>query len=131
VLVDASHNPAGMAATVEALGEAFSFSRLVAVVAVLADKDARGILELLEPVVDAVVVTQNSSPRALPADDLAALAVDVFGTDRVDVSPRLDDAIESAVTIAEEEGAELISAVGILVTGSVVTAADARRLLRK
>jgi len=131
VLVDASHNPAGMAATVEALGEAFSFSRLVAVVAVLADKDARGILELLEPVVDAVVVTQNSSPRALPADDLAALAVDVFGTDRVEVSPRLDDAIESAVTIAEEEGAELISAVGILVTGSVVTAADARRLLRK
>jgi len=131
VLVDASHNPAGMAATVEALGEAFSFSRLVAVVAVLADTDARGILELLEPVVDAVVVTQNSSPRALPADDLAALAVDVFGTDRVDVSPRLDDAIESAVTIAEEEGAELISAVGILVTGSVVTAADARRLLRK
>jgi dihydrofolate synthase/folylpolyglutamate synthase len=131
VLVDASHNPAGMVATVEALGEAFSFSRLVAVVAVLADKDARRILELLEPVADAVVVTQNSSPRALPADELAAVAVDVFGADRVDVSPRLDDAIESAITIAEEGSAELISAVGILVTGSVVTAADARRLLKK
>ena len=131
VLVDASHNPAGMAATVEALGEAFSFSRLVAVVAVLADKDARGILELLEPVTDAVVVTQNSSPRAMPVDDLAALAVDVFGTDRVDVSPRMDDALESAITIAEEDSAELMSASGVLVTGSVVTAADARRLLRR
>ncbi len=131
VLVDASHNPAGMVATVEALREAFSFSRLVAVVAVLGDKDARGILELLEPVADSVVVTQNSSPRALPVDDLAALAVDVFGADRVDVSSRLDDAIESAITIAEEEGAELISSVGVLVTGSVVTAADARRLLKR
>ncbi len=131
VLVDASHNPAGMVATVEALGEAFAFSRLVAVVAVLDDKDARGILDLLEPVADAVVVSQNSSPRAMPADDLAALAVEVFGPDRVDVAPRLDDAIESAVTIAEEGGAELISAVGVLVTGSVVTAADARRLLKK
>jgi len=131
VLVDASHNPAGMAATVEALGEAFSFSRLVAVVAVLADKDARGILELLEPVTDAVVVTQNSSPRAMPVDDLAVLAVDVFGADRVDVSPRMDDALESAITIAEEDSAELMSASGVLVTGSVVTAADARRLLRR
>jgi dihydrofolate synthase/folylpolyglutamate synthase len=131
VLVDASHNPAGMAATVEALREAFSFSRLVAVVAVLGDKDARGILELLEPVADSVVVTQNSSPRALQVDDLAALAVEVFGADRVDVSSRLDDAIESAITIAEEEGAELISSVGVLVTGSVVTAADARRLLKR
>jgi dihydrofolate synthase/folylpolyglutamate synthase len=130
VLVDASHNPAGMVATVEALGEAFSFSRLVAVVAVLADKDARGILELLEPVADSVVVTENSSPRALPVDELAALAVDVFGADRVDVATRMDDALESAITIAEEDSGELLSAVGILVTGSVVTAADARKLLR-
>jgi dihydrofolate synthase/folylpolyglutamate synthase len=131
VLVDSSHNPAGMLATIAALNEAFSFSRLVAVVAVLGDKDARGMLELLEPVVDAVVVTQNSAPRALGADALAAIAVDVFGADRVDVAPRMDDAIESAITIAEESGAELLSSVGVLVTGSVVTAADARRLLRR
>jgi dihydrofolate synthase/folylpolyglutamate synthase len=131
VLVDSSHNPAGMLATVEALREAFRFSRLVAVMAVLGDKDARGMLELLEPVVDAVVVTENSSPRGLPADELAAIAVDVMGPDRVDVSTRLDDAIESAITIAEESGEELLSAVGVLITGSVVTAADARRLLRR
>ena len=130
VLVDASHNPAGMVATMEALAEAFRFSRLVAVVAVLADKDARGILELLEPAVDSIVVTENSSPRTMPVDDLAALAVEVFGLERVDVARRMDDALESAITIAEEEGAELISGVGVLVTGSVVTAADARRLLR-
>ncbi len=41
-----------MTATVEAIGEAFDFRRLIGVVAVLADKDARGMLELLEPVVD-------------------------------------------------------------------------------
>ncbi|MDQ1652048.1 MAG: dihydrofolate synthase / folylpolyglutamate synthase, partial [Cryptosporangiaceae bacterium] len=131
VLADASHNPAGVAATVEALAESFAFSKLVAVVAVLAEKDARGMLELLEPVADAVVVTENSSPRRMPADVLAAIAVDVFGPDRVDVAPRLDDAIESAITIAEEDAGELVSGVGVLITGSVVTAADARRLLRR
>ncbi|HEV2088082.1 MAG TPA: folylpolyglutamate synthase/dihydrofolate synthase family protein [Cryptosporangiaceae bacterium] len=129
VLVDAAHNPAGMAATVAALRESFAFGRLVAVVALLDDKDARGMLELLEPVADAIVVTENSSPRRFDADALGAVAVDVFGADRVEVAPRLDDAIESAVRISEEEDAPL-GTVGVLVTGSVVTAADARRLLR-
>lgn len=131
VLVDAAHNEPGMRATVQALGESFGFSKLVAVVAVLDDKDARGMLELLEPVVDSIVVTENSSPRRLATDYLAAIAVDVFGPDRVDVAPRMDDAIESAITIAEENADEMISAVGVLITGSVITAADARRLLKR
>ena len=46
-------------------------------------------LEALEDVLDEVVVTENGSQRAMPADELAALAVDVFGADRVSVSPRL------------------------------------------
>ena len=41
----------------------------------------------------------------MPADELAAIAVEVFGADRVEVAPRLDDAIDSAVALAEEEGA--------------------------
>ena len=55
ILLDGAHNPHGMAATVTALEEEFAFRRLVAVVAVLGDKDAAGMLELLEPVADAVV----------------------------------------------------------------------------
>jgi dihydrofolate synthase/folylpolyglutamate synthase len=128
VIVDAAHNPHGMAATVAALQESFSFRRLVGVVAVLADKDATGMLALLEPVLDEIVVTENSSPRGLPADDLAALAVQVFGPDRVVVEPRLDDAIEAAVQLAEE-GEEQIGGSGVLVTGSVVTVGEARTLL--
>ena len=133
VLVDAAHNPAGMVASLQALGESFAFRKLVVVMAVLDDKDYRGMLELLEPVADAIVVTQNSSPRALPADDLAAAAVEVFGPDRVDVVTRLDDAISSAVTIVEEDdaGDAPLAGAGVLVTGSVVTAADARRLLAR
>ncbi len=132
VLVDAAHNPAGMTATVAALAEDFDFRRLVAVVAVLAEKNARGMLEALEPVVDTVVVTQNSSPRRLPVDDLAALAVEVFGADRVEVTPRLDDALDAAVRLAEEDAeAGPLSGVGVLVTGSVVTAGEARTLLRR
>jgi dihydrofolate synthase/folylpolyglutamate synthase len=128
VLLDAAHNPHGMAATVAALAESFDFRRLVGVVAMLADKDVHGMLAVLEPVLDEVVVTQNSSPRSLPADDLAAFAVEVFGPDRVAVEPRFDDAIEEAVRLAEE-GSEALSGAGVLVTGSVVTVGEARTLL--
>jgi dihydrofolate synthase/folylpolyglutamate synthase len=129
ILVDAAHNPAGMAATVAALGEAFDFRRLVVVVAMLADKDVRGILEQLEPVADEIVVTQNGSMRALTADTLAAQAVEVFGPDRVTVEPRLDDALETAVRLAEDTGDDVLAGTGVLVTGSVVTAGEARTLL--
>src|SRR5262249_14423617 len=77
-LVDAAHSPHGMTATVAAVTEAFGFRRLVGVVAVLADKDARGMLAVLEPVLDEIVVTQNSSSRRLPADELAAPAGEGF-----------------------------------------------------
>ncbi|MEO7263145.1 MAG: folylpolyglutamate synthase/dihydrofolate synthase family protein [Jatrophihabitantaceae bacterium] len=129
VLVDASHNPAGMRATVEALAESFDFRQLVGVVAMLAGKDVRSALEILEPVLDEVVIAQNSSSRAVPADELAAIAVDIFGADRVTVEPRMDDAIETAVRLAEDNADGVLAGAGVLVTGSVVTAGEARMLL--
>ena len=131
ILLDGAHNPQGMAATVTALQEEFAFSKLVAVVGTLADKDAASMLELLEPVVDQVVVTRNSSPRALPAKELAALAAEVFGPDRVEVAEEMPDAIEAAVALAEEDVPGELAGVGVIVTGSVVTVADARRLLKR
>jgi dihydrofolate synthase/folylpolyglutamate synthase len=128
VLIDAAHNPSGMAATVAALEEAFGFTRLIGVVACLADKDVRGILEIAETVLHELVVTQNSSPRGLSADDLAAIAVPIFGADRVVVIGDLATAIETAVELAETDG-DVLSGVGVLITGSVVTAGQARDLL--
>ncbi len=131
VLADAAHNPAGMAATVEALTESFGFSRVIGVFAVSEDKDVTGVLAELEPVLSAIVVTANSSPRSMPAQALAAVAQEVFGEDRVLVRDRLDDAIEAAVTLADEPagGDAVPGAAAVLITGSVVTAGDARRLL--
>jgi dihydrofolate synthase/folylpolyglutamate synthase len=128
ILLDAAHNPHGMNATVEALREEFSFTRLVVVLGVLADKDVPAILDLLEPVADAVVCTRNSSPRAMPPEQLGRLATEVFGEDRVSVEPDLPDAIEKAVVLAESD-LDILSGAGVLITGSVVTVADARRLL--
>ncbi|MDI3388564.1 folylpolyglutamate synthase/dihydrofolate synthase family protein [Streptomyces sp. B-S-A8] len=127
VVLDAAHNPAGARAASEAISEAFDFSRLIGVVGASGDKDVRGLLEAFEPIFAEIVVTQNSSHRAMDTDALAAVAVEVFGDERVQVEPRLDDAIEAAITLAEEEGE--YAGGGVLVTGSVITVGEARLLL--
>jgi dihydrofolate synthase/folylpolyglutamate synthase len=131
ILLDGAHNPHGMAATVKALEEEFAFRHLVAVVAVLGDKDVSGLLDLLEPVAARIVVTQNSSPRSMPLNELAQAAVDIFGEDRVTVADTMPDAIQEAVVIAEEDTSGELSGVAVLITGSVVTVADARKLLKR
>ncbi|MCM2576015.1 bifunctional tetrahydrofolate synthase/dihydrofolate synthase [Streptomyces meridianus] len=127
VVLDAAHNPAGARAAAGAVTEAFGFSRLVGVVGTSGDKDVRGLLEAFEPVFADLVVTRNSSHRGMDVDELAAIAVEVFGQDRVQVEPRLDDALEAAITLAEEE--DEYSGAGVLVTGSVITVGEARLLL--
>jgi dihydrofolate synthase/folylpolyglutamate synthase len=129
VLLDGAHNPAGAQALATAVVDGFDFTRLVGVIGVLADKDVRGVLEALEPVLSAIVVTQNASPRAMPAEELGGLADEIFGRDRVEVRRRLDDAIESAIAIAEDETE--YGGAGVLVFGSLVTVGEARTLLRR
>ena len=127
IIVDAAHNPHGAEALARAIGDSFDFTSLVGVVGVLADKDAIGVLTALEPCLDRVVITEPSSPRSLPADDLAVLAQEVFGSDRVFVEPELPDALDRAIGLAEESGE--YGGAGVLVTGSVVLVGDARRLM--
>src|SRR5699024_3507790 len=74
VLLDAAHIPAGAEAVVGTVRENFRFTRTLGLVGILQEKDAEAILAVLEPLLDYVVITRTSSPRAIPADELADLA---------------------------------------------------------
>jgi dihydrofolate synthase/folylpolyglutamate synthase len=127
VVLDAAHNPHGARAAAAGVTEAFAFSPLIGVMAVMADKDARGILEVFEEIMNQVVISQvASTSRGMPAAELGALAEEIFGSSRVTVVPRLDDAIDRAVALAEVDG---IGSPGVLITGSVVAVGEARTLL--
>jgi dihydrofolate synthase / folylpolyglutamate synthase len=129
VVLDAAHNPHGARAAAAAITEAFAFAPLIGVVAVMADKDARGILEVFEEIMNQVVITQvASTSRGMPAEALGELAEEIFGASRVTVVPRLDDAIERAVALAEADG---VGSSGVLISGSVIAISEARTLLVK
>jgi dihydrofolate synthase/folylpolyglutamate synthase len=115
-----------------ALEDSFAFDPLVGVMGVMADKDHQGVLAAFEPHLSHLVCTQNSTPRALPAEALAASAREIFGEDRVSVERWLPTALDTAVGLAEsgDTGASL-SAGAVLVTGSVVTVGEVRSMLRR
>jgi len=127
VMIDAAHNAHGAIALSQALAEEFTFDRVIAVVAILSDKDVVKFLNELSKVVDEIIVTRNSSPRAMPIEDLKRIAVDIFEEGAVSAAPSIAAAIQEAVEKASQPNVSI----GVLVTGSVVTAGAARALLKR
>lgn len=125
IILDAAHNTHGARALANAMQEEFNFDQTIGVVGVFKDKDAAGILLELEPVLDSVIVTQSSSERALPADELATIARKIFGNDRVYLEADLNKAIEKATATNPLSD----DTVGVLITGSVTTVGQARSLI--
>ena len=120
VLVDAAHNPHGATALAAAMKDYFHFDELTIVLGILADKDARGIVDALAPLADRIHVTQSHSDRAIPADDLAER---IENWTREGLGYEFDslvDAIDSA-----REWASAAPRRGVLVTGSITLVGEA------
>jgi dihydrofolate synthase/folylpolyglutamate synthase len=77
---------------------------------------------------DSIIVTKNSSPRAMEVSDLEKLAIEIFGADRVFSVPTLDAAIEKAIKDLVRPLSD--ETLGIVVTGSVVTVGEARTYIK-
>jgi dihydrofolate synthase/folylpolyglutamate synthase len=129
VILDAAHNPHGARALAETLESEFTFDEVIGVVAIFGDKDAAGVLKELEPILNSVIVTQSSSPRAMPVEELEKVAASIFGNDRVFPVASLGAALDRAVEKAKRPLTD--ESVGVVVAGSVVTVGESRTYLRK
>ena len=83
--------------------------------AILADKDARSMLETLAGVASSFVATQTETERTLTADQLAHLAREFFAD--VESVPDATTALDRALECARPGG-------GVLVTGSLYLLRD-------
>ena len=129
IILDAAHNPHGAKAIAETMQSEFTFDDVTGIVALMADKDALGILQALEPVMNQIIVTTNSSERSMKVSDLNKSAMQVFGADRVFAEETLQAAIDRAVKDAIRPLSD--ESLAILITGSVVTVGEARTAVRK
>ena len=133
IIIDGGHNVNAAEALRAAIEENYDFTQLVGVVAMMGDKQVEEYLGVLEPLLSHVVVTENSwRERVMPAKDLEAIAVQVFGRDRVTCEPNLPDAIQTAVNMVDAEDELGVGyGHGVLICGSFVTAGDARTMLKE
>jgi dihydrofolate synthase/folylpolyglutamate synthase len=129
IILDAAHNPHGAKAIAETMQSEFTFDEVTGIVALMADKDALGILHELEPILNQIIVTTNSSERSMSVAELNKLATQVFGADRVFAEETLPAAIDRAVKDANRPLSD--ESLAILITGSVVTVGEARTAVRK
>jgi dihydrofolate synthase/folylpolyglutamate synthase len=127
IIIDAAHNPHGVIALNEAITEEFAFDKLIAIVAILGDKDVTNFLSELSSVVDEVILTENSSTRAMPTEELFAIANGIFDEGQITSAGSIKRAIELAI----DRTSHSTQSIGILITGSVVTVGAARALLKK
>ncbi len=129
IILDAAHNPHGAKAIAETMQSEFTFDEVTGIVALMADKDALGILQELEPILNQIIVTTNSSERSMSMAELNKLATQVFGADRVFAEETLPAAIDRAIKDANRPLSD--ESLAILITGSVVTVGEARTAVRK
>jgi dihydrofolate synthase/folylpolyglutamate synthase len=120
VIHDGAHNEAGFVALCDALRADPPSRPLVLLVGVLDDKDPAGMLAAVAPWADAVVVTQPTNPRRLPAADLAPVAARALPDRETRLVADVHDALAAARTLAGSRGT-------VLATGSLHLVADLRR----
>jgi dihydrofolate synthase/folylpolyglutamate synthase len=115
-IFDGAHNPSGVAALAAALRDTVGERPLIAVLSVLDDKDAAGMLRELVPLAAGAVFTASRNPRALSPATLASLWSQLGGPPS-DIEPDPRAAVERARAIAGEKGA-------VVATGSIYLVAD-------
>lgn len=127
-VLDGAHNKEGMEALVESLPELIAgesgrgeplqdeHRRLVAVLSILGDKDAAGMLAALLPACQAVVLTSSHNPRALSPATLQSLTRQLGGPP-AEIVPDPRAAVARARDLAGSGGV-------VLATGSLYLVAD-------
>ena len=113
-IYDGAHNPSGMHALVQALE--LGGRKLYAVVSILDDKDAAGMLRPLLSKTAGAVFTSSRNPRALPPATLASLAAQLGGPES-EIVPDPRAAVARAQDLAGPDGA-------VVATGSIYLVAD-------
>lgn len=123
VLIDGAHNPHAARALLLALNELFPGRAIVMIVAIMGDKDAQGVLDLLAQRVNSVIAVRCTE-RSLPPESIAKMLAK-----HPTVEAEAADSIEQALSAAEAFCNTQKNKPLILVTGSLYLAGKVRCML--
>jgi dihydrofolate synthase / folylpolyglutamate synthase len=119
-IIDGAHNPAAARVLVETWREVFGDQRATLILAVLSDKDLRGICEALAPITDSVILPRIRSGRAAAPEELAKVLSTITPSLLYSIAPTVGEALNVACAKANP----------ILITGSLHFAGEVLAHLR-
>jgi dihydrofolate synthase/folylpolyglutamate synthase len=119
-IIDGAHNPAAARTLAETWSEQFGNRRATLILAILSDKDLRGICKALVPIADSVLLPKIRSDRAASPEDLAQIISSITPSFPYSITPSIAEALELARAKPNP----------ILLTGSLHFAGEALAHLR-
>ena len=122
ILLDGAHNTAGMNILAETIKKDFEYEKLILILGILKDKNIEGMLSIILPLANIVIVTKSNNIRACDAAELSSMIIKIGFSKDIIVKDEIKDAINHAKSIAEKKDL-------ICVTGSLFTIGEARDIL--
>jgi dihydrofolate synthase / folylpolyglutamate synthase len=95
-IIDGAHNPAAVRKLAKTWREIFGGQRATLVLAVLSDKDLRGICEALAPISQFVLLPKIRSERAAAPEELARVLANIAPSIPCSTTPSIDEALTFA-----------------------------------
>jgi dihydrofolate synthase/folylpolyglutamate synthase len=92
-IIDGAHNPAAARLVAQTWREIFSDRRATLILAILSDKNLRGICEALAPIADSVLLPKIRSERATDPEELANVLDNITPPLPYSITPNIDDAL--------------------------------------
>jgi dihydrofolate synthase/folylpolyglutamate synthase len=119
-IIDGAHNPAAARTLAQTWRETFGIERSTLILAILSDKDLRGIYEVLAPIADSVFLPKIRSERAATPENLTQIISSITPSLPYSITPSVAEAL--ALARAKPNP--------ILLTGSLHFAGEALAYLR-
>jgi dihydrofolate synthase/folylpolyglutamate synthase len=95
-IIDGAHNPGAARILAQTWRELFGDQKATLLLAVLSDKDLRGICEALAPIADLVLLPKILSERAAVPDELAKIVSNITPSLPCSITPTIGDALTLA-----------------------------------
>jgi dihydrofolate synthase/folylpolyglutamate synthase len=123
VILDGAQNKASMLVLVKALKNYFKYKNLIFVLGISADKDIRGISQIVSTVADSIIITKSSHPRAA-SPVVIERGFKHFRTKNIQITFNVIDALKLARKLSRRDDL-------IICSGSLFVVAEVRQLLGK
>ena len=118
IFVDGAHNPDGIKQVKNTIESLFPKKQIILLFGVLQEKNIVDMVKEIDSIVDRIVLTKSSNPRALPPEKVYSLIASLFSEQQILLTDTINEGIRQCLDLSKPKDI-------ILITGSLYTVQEA------